>query len=219
MRSLNAWKLLAILSVSATLGACASNKPQMAGMYVSDKGLVPDGTKVEEVKDLRTTFVAWNADANVAMFDAHGQGCFQPAIAMKGKSIENDFQATLTKLLGDGSGISDKTKLAETIQLLSNKDVSVTFLDTALAGICLIAMNQTNNYVKESALKKADLADVIKHAINVASSIALAQAEVQKAMYQAKTVEGTGGDKQNKSGEEKTAAERKISGQTVAATK
>ncbi|MHA6844168.1 hypothetical protein ACQUJZ_24940, partial [Ralstonia pseudosolanacearum] len=121
--------------------------------------------------------------------------------------------------LGDGSGISDKTKLAETIQLLSNKDVSVTFLDTALAGICLIAMNQTNNYVKESALKKADLADVIKHAINVASSIALAQAEVQKAMYQAKTVEGTGGDKQNKSGEEKTAAERKISGQTVAATK
>lgn len=73
--------------------------------------------------------------------------------------------------------------------------------------------------LKESVLKKADLADVIKHAINVASSIALAQAEVQKAMYQAKTVEGTGGDKQNKSGEEKTAAERKISGQTVAATK
>ncbi|RKF32947.1 hypothetical protein [Paraburkholderia fungorum] len=175
----------------ALLVGCANNKPVLTGMTVADHGFVMDGdSKRVSQGDLHTTFVAWNADSNVAIFDAHGQGCFEAAAAIRSRNQETEVSATLTKLLGAGGQIEAINRVVENLQLLANKDAAATFLDISMANICLIAMNQTNNAVDGTAMKKADLIDLMKYAMDKAADIAIKAAEAPKPSPEIKPASG-----------------------------
>ncbi|KVS59297.1 hypothetical protein WK39_16195 [Burkholderia cepacia] len=67
----------------------------------------------------------------------------------------------------------------ENVKLLSDKDNAVTFLDTALSNICIIAMNQLNHKVDGTVLKREDLIELIKYSIDNAVKLGTKQAQAQ----------------------------------------
>lgn len=173
---------VALITLSLLAG-CGTDRPQISGLMVADHGFVSSEGTGPERGDRNTTIVGWNANNNVALFDGHGQGCFEAAAAFKTQDRETALSAALPKLLGAGGDINAVNRVLESVKLLSDKDNAVTFLDTALSNICILAMNQTNHKVQGAVLTRQDLVDLIKYSIDAASKIESKHVEAQVASH------------------------------------
>lgn len=169
----------ATLGMALALSACTSDRPRVTGLMVTDRGFVSTDRGGSDTGDRNTTIVAWNANNNVALFDGHGQGCFEAAAAFKSQDRETGLSASLPKLLGPEGDINAVNRVLENVKLLSDKDNAVTFLDTALSNICIIAMNQLNHKVPGTVLLREDLISLIKYSIDSAVKLGSKQAEAQ----------------------------------------
>ncbi|NTX47185.1 hypothetical protein HT749_27690 [Burkholderia cepacia] len=170
---------IAISGVVLALTACTSDRPLVSGLMVTDRGFVTTDGGGKDTGDRNTTIVAWNANNNVALFDGRGQGCFEAAAAFKSQDRETGLSATLPKLLGESGDVNAVNRVLENVKLLSDKDNAVTFLDTALSNICIIAMNQLNHKVDGTVLKREDLIELIKYSIDNAVKLGTKQAQAQ----------------------------------------
>lgn len=131
--------------------------------------------------------VSWNPVNTAALVDNHGQACVQAAAAVRNTSLEGGVKVSIT----DKADVQGVNRVIDSATILSAKDAAASFLDVALFGICVIALNQTNNVVAASAFNKEDLKDMINEAVKQAADLGAKIAAIGKGNSAPDTGSGT----------------------------